>query len=122
MSSVAAPTAEEEARQRLAAKAEKATAAALEDGDRQTVADIERLPLIAEQIVTGEEAMRKLYDERDAAVLRLLNRADVVGRRSHLSQSVAGYLAGGSKSLAGRIKTDHQERMAAATAKRRRGA
>ena len=105
-STVADPVADQEqARARLAAKAERARVAATAgvSVDKQTVADIDRLPELAEQIEGGESRLAALYAERDAAILRLMTRAKAVGPPSHLSHAVVGFLAGGSKSLPGRV-------------------
>jgi len=121
---VADPPADEDAaaRGRLAAKAERARVAATAGPavDKQTVADIDRLPELAPVLADTEAQVRALRDERDAIIIRLMTRARVLGRASHLSQSVVGHLAGGSKSLTGRVWTDHAER-AAASVKRPRG-
>jgi len=113
----------EEATARLAAKAERAKEAASSGpyADPKTVADIDRLPELAPELAAVEEQVRALRDERDAAILRLMSRAKVIGAKSALSQAVVGHLAGGSKSLTGRVLTDHADRVAAATAKRPRG-
>jgi len=91
------------ARDRLAAKAKRAKVSATTGLDMQTVADIDRLPELAAHIATGETSMRALYAERDAAILRLMARAKRLGGGSHLSHAVVGHLAGGSKSLPGRV-------------------
>ena len=107
MSSTVADPADTEvqASARLAAKAAKARAVAAIGPLREgcAVADIDRLPGLAAMIAVRETAMRDLYRERDAAILRLMTRAKTLGAPSHLSHAVVGFLAGGSKSLPGRV-------------------
>jgi hypothetical protein len=98
---------------RLAAKLAKALADAKEAGDRQTVADLKRLPGLADEIAVAE----KLYDERDLIFLRLTDRG--------VSQAVIGHAAKGSKSLVGYVIGKYRTRPApkpAAPKKKARGA
>lgn len=100
---------DEAARTRLAAKAERARVAAGVGPypDPVTVADIERLPVLAPQLAAAEVHVRSLREERDAAIIRLMTRARLLGRASALSHAVVGFLAGGSKSLPGSVLADH---------------
>ena len=99
MSAVAGPATDEEAKARLAEKLAEALAAAREAGDEQTIADLERLPTIVEELDRKERQLRADYEPLDEILVRLSAPAE--RRSAPVPQAVIGFAAGRSKNFVG---------------------